>query len=49
MEQIIKALEISGVSSDICEAIRNNPDNKESQEYALLCAALFDDRHEYVD
>jgi hypothetical protein len=51
MEELIRTLELIGVSADECALIRayygNNIDSL--REHVLYMRALFDDRHEYVD
>ena len=49
MDQMIQALEKIGICQETCDAIAACPDAEKANEYALMCIAMYDDRHEYVD
>lgn len=51
MDEMLETLEKIGIAHDQCERIRDRFDGDLDglAEYVLICIAMFDDRHEYVD
>ena len=51
VEELILKLESIGLSADQCARVRERYDGNLDglTMYVLLCMAMFDDRHEYVD